>query len=84
MNPPSPRPLKAPYSPIGSENANGGCRMTAWREGSTPAPKLKLGMSNQFCVRDAMGESVFLEGLVNVRIFCFFCAKNDISRKKSR
>ena len=69
---------------VGSENANGGCRMTAWREGSTPAPKLKLGMSNQFFVRDAMGESVFLEGLSNVRIFFVFCAKIDISRKKCR
>ena len=68
---------------VGSENANGGCRMTAWREGSTPAPKLKLGMSNQFFVRDAMGESVFLEGLPNKRIFLFFCAKNDISRQKA-
>ena len=56
--------------------------MTAWREGSTPAPKLNLGMSNQFFVRDAMGESVFLEGLTNVRNFFVFCAKIDISREK--
>ena len=57
--------------------------MTAWREGSSPAPKLNLGMSNQFFVRDAMGESVFLLGLTNVRIFLFFLRENDISRKKA-
>ena len=56
--------------------------MTAWREGSPPAPKLNLGMSNQFFVRDAMGESVFLEGLVNVRIFCFFARKMTFPAKK--
>ena len=56
--------------------------MTAWREGSTPAPKLKLGMSNQFFVRDAMGESVFLEGLPNVRIFLFFARKTTFPAKK--
>ena len=57
--------------------------MTAWREGSPPAPKLNLGMSNQFFVRDAMGESVFLEGLVNVRIFCFFARKTTFPAKKA-
>ena len=40
--------------------------MTAWREGSTPGPELNFGMSNQFFVRDAMGESVFLEGLTRL------------------
>ena len=69
---------------IGSENANWGCRMTAWREGSTPGPELNFGMSNQFFVRDALGESVFLGPLSNVRnFFLFFCAKIDISRKKA-
>ena len=56
--------------------------MTAWREGSPPAPKLNLGMSNQFFVRDAMGESVFLEGLPNVRIFLFFARKTTFPAKK--
>jgi hypothetical protein len=57
--------------------------MTAWREGSTPAPKLKLGMSNQFFVRDAMGESVFLEGLSNERIFLFFARKSTFPAKNA-
>ena len=42
-----------------------------------------LGMSNQFFVRDAMGESVFLEGLPNVRIFCFFARKTTFPAKKA-
>ena len=41
-----------------------------------------LGMSNQFFVRDAMGESVFLEGLPNVRIFLFFARKTTFPAKK--
>ena len=57
--------------------------MTAWREGSETGPAQNLGMSNQFCVRDAIGESVFLGAFPNVKIFVF-CAKNDISRKKCR
>ena len=40
-------------------------------------------MSNQFFVRNAMGESVFLAGLTNVRIFFVFLRENDISRKKA-
>ena len=36
-------------------------------------------MSNQFFVRDAMGESVFLGTLPKVKIFVF-CAKIDISK----
>ena len=68
---------------LGSENVNGGCRMTAWREGSTPAPKLNLGMSNQFFVRDAMGESVFLEGLSNERIFLFLARKSTFPAKNA-
>ena len=66
---------------IGSENVNGGCRMTAWREGSSPGPELNLGMFNQFFVRDAMDESVFVDRLSNVSICFVFCAKIDISRK---
>ena len=58
--------------------------MTAWREGSPPGPKLNLGMSNQFFVRDAMDESVFVDRLSNVSICFVFCAKIDISRKKCR
>ena len=49
-------------------NANRGCRVTAWREGSETGPKLNLSMSKQFCVRDAMGESVFLGTVPNVQI----------------
>ena len=52
-------------------NANRGCRVTAWREGSETGPKLNLSMSKQFCVRDAMGESVFLGTVPNVQIFLF-------------
>ena len=58
--------------------------MTAWREGSATGPKLNFGMSNQFFERDAMEESVFLDTLPKVKIFLFFSAKIDISRKKSR
>ena len=60
---------------LGSENVNGGCRMTAWREGSETGPKLNLSMSNQFCVRDAMEESDFMDSFPNVQIFLFFCAR---------
>jgi len=40
-------------------------------------------MSNQFCVRDAMEESDFMDSFPNAQIFFVFCAKNDISRKKA-
>ena len=65
---------------VGSKNVNGGCRMTAWREGSATGPELNLSMSNQFFVRDAMDESVFVGTLPNVGIFC---TKIDISRKNT-
>ena len=49
--------------PVGSENVNGGCRMTAWREGSATGPKLNLSISDQFFVLEAMDESVFVDTL---------------------
>ena len=61
---------------VGSENVNGGCRMTAWREGSETGPKLNLSMSNQFCVRDAMEESDFMDSFPNVQIFFVFLLGN--------
>ena len=57
--------------------------MTAWREGSATGPKLNLSMSTQFFVRDAMGESVFLDTLPNVKIFCFFARKTTFPAKKA-
>ena len=69
---------------VGSENANGGCRMTVWREGSATGPKLNFGMSNQFFERDAMDESIFVDRLSNIRYFCVFCANIAISRQKCR
>ena len=48
---------------VGSENVNGGCRMTAWREGSATGPKLNLSISDQFFVLEAMDESVFVDTL---------------------
>ena len=68
---------------LGSENANGGCRMTAWREGSATGPKLNFGMSNQFFERDAMEESVFLDTLPKVKIFLFFPRKSTFPAKKA-
>ena len=57
--------------------------MTAWREGSTPGPELNLGMFNQFFVRDAMDESVFVDRLTNVRIFLFFARKSTFPAKNA-
>ena len=69
---------------VGSENVNGGCRMTAWREGSETGPKLNLSMSNQFCVRDAMEESDFMDSFPNVQIFfCFFAWKSTFPAKNA-
>ena len=48
---------------VGSENVNGGCLMTAWREGSATGPKLNLSISDQFFVLEAMDESVFVDTL---------------------
>ena len=68
---------------VGSENVNGGCRMTAWREGWEIGPKLNLGMSNQFCVRDAMEESDFMDSFPNAQIFLFFARKTTFPAKKA-
>ena len=57
--------------------------MPAWREGSTPGPKLNFGMSNQFCVRDAMEESDFMVSFPNVQIFLFFARKSTFPAKNA-
>ena len=56
--------------------------MTAWREGWEIGPKLNLGMSNQFCVRDAMEESDFMDSFPNAQIFLFFARKTTFPAKK--